>query len=61
MATIAGQGILKDALGQADLCGPCARELLDWLRTARKNDGARQTTVDDKASASIEYIYGVGG
>jgi hypothetical protein len=32
MAVIACQGVLKDPLGQADLCGPCARELLNWLR-----------------------------
>jgi hypothetical protein len=58
MATIAGQGILKDALGQADLCGPCARELLDWLRRspateARKNEGAIERALDDQVSASI--------
>jgi hypothetical protein len=31
-ATVQCLGILKDALGQADLCGRCARALLDWIR-----------------------------
>jgi hypothetical protein len=53
MAVIQGQGTLKDVLGSADLCGPCARELLEWLRGTRKNDDARQTTLDEPASASI--------
>jgi hypothetical protein len=29
LATIRCPGVLKDTLGQADLCGPCARELPD--------------------------------
>ena len=32
LATLQCLGVLKDTPGQADLCGPCARELLDWLR-----------------------------
>jgi hypothetical protein len=52
-ATIRCLGILKDTLGQADRCGPCAGELLDWLRSARKNDGARQTSLDYSVSTSI--------
>ena len=53
LATIQCLGILKDTPGQADLCGFCARELLDWLRSARKNDDARQTSLEFRASASI--------
>ena len=32
MATIQCLGILKDALGQPDLCPRCASELVEWLR-----------------------------
>jgi hypothetical protein len=46
-ATIQWLGILKDTPGQADLCGASARAPLGWLRSARENDGARQTSLDD--------------
>jgi hypothetical protein len=53
MAVIKCLGILEAPVGRADLCDPCARELLDWLRSAQKNESARERALDDLASASI--------
>jgi hypothetical protein len=52
-ATLPSPGILDDAPSRADRYGPCARDLLNWRRSARKNDGAKQMSLDNKASASI--------
>jgi hypothetical protein len=60
-ATLRCPGILGGAMRRADPRGARARERLDQPRRARKNDGARPTSLDDKASARIQYICRVEG
>jgi hypothetical protein len=33
LTTVQFLGVFKNTMDQIDLCGPCARELLDWLRS----------------------------
>ena len=47
LATIQCLGVLKDTPDQADLCGPCARELLDWLRRGPAPESTPHCEPDD--------------
>jgi hypothetical protein len=55
MATVQCLGILKDTVGQADSCGPCAADSLEWLgRGTAPEEMPPSSRMALDASASID-------